>query len=339
MGRGRSWLVLIVVVALVASGCGNGADDDGGGGDGDGGVTELSIRLDWTALGYHAPLLIAEEKGWFEEEDLSVDIGEGQGSATTCQVVANEQDDVGWADFTACAPLIANGAPIKAVTIVAQQTPLVVVTKAESGITEPSDLEGHSVGVAPGGSDQQALPVFLEAAGVDESRVKVNTFDAAAKTQVFVDGRVDAIVALVNAQVPQIEKLGIAINRIPLADYVSMPSYSVFVNDSMIEDNPEAVSALVKATLRGWDYTATHPGEAIDLLAEEFPDVERDIAMRQLQETLGLLHTERTADLPVGVASEEDILETEELLGETVDLEVTGEVSTYYTDEFLPKDE
>lgn len=330
------WLGVTLVLSLVAAACGGNGEEGASTGN-PGEKKKLSIRLDWTADGSHSPFVVAKEKGWFEEEGLSVEVGEGQGSATTCQVVANQQDDVGWADFSACAPLIAKGAPIKAVAIVLQESPLVVTTKADSGISDPSDLEGHTVGVAAGGSDQQALPVFMETAGVDEDRVKVNSLDPAAKTSAFVEGRVDAIVAVAHVYFPQFEKLGLAVNRMPLGDYVTMLSYSLFVHDSMISDSPEAVEGLVRASLRAWEYTATHPEEAVDLLTANFPEVEADIAMGQLQEALALLHTENTKELPIGVPADEDIVETEEVLGRTVGIDVTGDPGTYFTDQFLPE--
>src|SRR6266571_1979276 len=57
----------------------------------------LSVRLDWLATGYQAPFFLAAEKGWFKKAGLDVTIQQGNGSATTVQLVGTGQFDVGHA--------------------------------------------------------------------------------------------------------------------------------------------------------------------------------------------------------------------------------------------------
>lgn len=296
-------------------------------------LREVSVRVDWTPLGYHSPFLVAEELGYYAEEGLTVKVGEGKGSVTAAQVVATGQDEFGWVDLASVMPLMAEGAPIKAVAVVAQRPTTFVAALEENGITEPSDLIGKVIGTTGGGATTQLIPPFLEAAGVDPDDVDELSFSAAAKTQALVNGRVDAIIANTTAQLPQFEEMGVDVSSIMLGDYVNLLSYSIVANGSILDEEPEVVEGFVRATLRAWDWAVDNPEEAVEMLAEEFQGVDTAVALRQLEEVFPLFHTERTEGLELGRPDTDDILETEQLLNESGVLDTaTGDSATYFSD-------
>src|SRR5690606_9708795 len=56
---------------------------------------KVTVRLDFSPLGFHAGMHLAQEKGWFKREGLDVTIQDGSGSLNTIQLVAAGQADVG----------------------------------------------------------------------------------------------------------------------------------------------------------------------------------------------------------------------------------------------------
>ncbi|MEO9163482.1 MAG: ABC transporter substrate-binding protein [Casimicrobiaceae bacterium] len=50
---------------------------------------KVSLRLDWTTLGYHTPFNLGIAKGHYKDAGLDVDVLEGKGSSTVITLVGN----------------------------------------------------------------------------------------------------------------------------------------------------------------------------------------------------------------------------------------------------------
>ncbi len=48
------------------------------------------MRLDWLYQGPNAGFMVAQEKGFYDEAGLSVEIGPGKGSGSTAQLVGSK---------------------------------------------------------------------------------------------------------------------------------------------------------------------------------------------------------------------------------------------------------
>ena len=57
-------------------------------------LDKFPFRLNWTIYGEHAAFFVAQDKGFYKEEGLDVDIAEGSGSTTVSQLVANQTSPV-----------------------------------------------------------------------------------------------------------------------------------------------------------------------------------------------------------------------------------------------------
>jgi hypothetical protein len=67
------------------------------------------VRLNVDATGTHAPLLLAEQNDWCQDEGLDVSFGEGNGSDSTVALIDAGNDDIGIAGFDAVAGVPAKG--------------------------------------------------------------------------------------------------------------------------------------------------------------------------------------------------------------------------------------
>ncbi len=76
---------------------------------------KLSVRLDFSPWGVQAALHLAQDKGWFKEAGLDVDIQDGRGSGNTLQLVNAKQVDVGQVQLGLLPQARANGATVKTV--------------------------------------------------------------------------------------------------------------------------------------------------------------------------------------------------------------------------------
>src|SRR6266849_10854628 len=76
---------------------------------------QVTMRLDWLYQGPNAGFLIAQDKGFYEQAGLSVEIGPGKGSGSTAQLVASKAAQFGFADGFVVGNGVSKGMGIKMV--------------------------------------------------------------------------------------------------------------------------------------------------------------------------------------------------------------------------------
>src|SRR5712675_3595540 len=99
-------------------------------------VKNVKISLDWIVQGTHAPFFVAQDKGYFKAEGVTVDtIDAGKGATNVAVSVAGGAYQFGWVDlpsmirFNAANPT----SPLIAVYMSFDESPLAVITRKAAG--------------------------------------------------------------------------------------------------------------------------------------------------------------------------------------------------------------
>lgn len=306
----------------------------------DAGPIPVSLRLNWTLYGEHAPFFVALEKGFYAEEGLDVEILEGSGSATTVKLIGNGSDDIGYADAGTMMKGVAVGVPVKAVGVFVQQSPMAAIFKADKPIATVDDLKGKNVGVTTGDSLSQIFPAVLSANGLSDSDVNlVALANPAAKETALLEDQIDTFLGYFIDQPARMEvNQGVDMDWITFADMgVNTLSGALFVNQRTIEDNPDMVRKFVAATVRAWDYTAENPDEAAEIFAKYADQFTPELARVEIDGTLSLLHTANSEGKTSGWMALEDWENTRDLLAQYSDLKPEEDANVYFTNEFMPE--
>ena len=106
----------------------------------------VSVVLDWFPWSNHAGLFIAKDKGYFAAEGLDVDIHPPADPATILQTVATGRDDFGINYQTGVLIARQEGVPVVSIAALVQHPLNSVMTLKDSGIVEPKDLAGRTIG-------------------------------------------------------------------------------------------------------------------------------------------------------------------------------------------------
>src|SRR5689334_7528604 len=154
---------------------------------------KIVFALNWFAVGDHAAYWVALDKGYYKSRGLDVELQNSKGSGDSIAKVDTHRADLGLADAMVVIPRIAQGAKIKIVGAVFDNTPLNIWTRKDTGITKPKDLEGKLLAAPPGDSQRQLFPAFAKLNGVDEARVKWVNIEPAAKFVALAEKRADAV--------------------------------------------------------------------------------------------------------------------------------------------------
>jgi NitT/TauT family transport system substrate-binding protein len=300
-------------------------------------MKDVSFRFDVTASGYVAPFVLAKEKGWYEEAGLNVKFGEGSGSGATIQLVDNGKDTFGWADFGTMMTLVAQGVKVKAVSIVGQQSPVSVIARADGPVKTIKDLEGRRLLLNPRGASAALFKAVVQTQQLDENKIdRVNTSADVTNATLLARKRIDAFVGWETFELPAVKELGVDPLVLPFREAgVNPMNVAIIAGNSTIEDDPDTVKAFVQASLKGWAYAAEHSDEAVASLADEYPQVNAEIAKQQLDEQLKLLHTPSSEGKPIGWAAPQDVEQTQQTLLDTKLLSEKRDAADYYTDQFV----
>ncbi|MCK5634971.1 MAG: ABC transporter substrate-binding protein [Anaerolineales bacterium] len=129
---------------------------------------EISVRLKWLHGVQFAGFYIAEQKGFFEEENLSVTLEVGGLDFAEIALVATGQDDFGIVGGPQVVAARSEGVPVKEVATIFQISPSGNFALIESGIERPEDFIGKRVVINPA---NLKLSVMLGNVGVDIDQI------------------------------------------------------------------------------------------------------------------------------------------------------------------------
>jgi len=298
---------------------------------------DVKLTLNFLAGGPQAGFMYAKKLGYYDEVGLNVTIEEGQGSATTAQLVATGGAQIGFADGPSAMTVRSKGGKVKIIAPILQTNGFAVISLKEKNITKVSDLIGKTIAVQPGTAQTALLDAVFAANEIDKSQVNITNIDPAALVGTLLEGKVDAILAGADFQSVQIRDRGYEVNDLFYRD-IGVPTIglSIIVNDDLIEKDPDLIRRFVAASLKGWDAARANPEEAAQAVVEQFVSGNKEQILKQLQVDLLLVCAPGAKSL--GMPPEENWTKTYELLIRYQGLPADLPITDYYTTEFIPAD-
>ncbi len=301
---------------------------------------KVSLMLNWYLYSEHAPFFLGKERGYFDAEGIDLDIQEGRGSGPTIQAVAAKSVPFGYADVGTMIKVAAKGAPVRAVGVALQKSPMSVMGLSEKNIRKPEDIKGKIVAVTPGDSMSQIWPLFLKKTGLKESDFRTVAGDGQTKLNAVINGQADLLLGYLmdqNIKIQDATKKPVTV--IPFADYgVNMVVSGVIAHRDTLKDKPDLVRRFMRAATRAFEDAKTSPEAAVDaMLKANAKSGVRDSLIVGLKLTTPLYHTPETAKLRPFRVSAKDMTESFNMLVEYGGLDKSaGKAEDYYTNEFLP---
>ncbi len=300
-------------------------------------ATPISFQLNFTAGGYNAPFALAELEGYYDDVGLNVDIVKGQGSGTTARLVASGQAGLAYADSSAVAQVIAQGADMKILSTIYQSSPNAINALADSGIESVADLEGRTLGEPIGESGSALLSLLLESNGLTRDDLDIVPLPGTSLVGALTQGQVDAILGSTEGYNLVLEEQGFDVTVLPYAEWgVPTISTSMLASERFLEENANAVRCFVEASLKGWDEAIKRPDDAIAALVEYFPfDTRPELNTRQLESAIDLVCANGAQF--VGKAEPEAWEASVEIWQDFFGLSLDVPATEYYTYDFLPE--
>lgn len=265
---------------------------------------KVTLLLDWFVNPDHAPIIIAEKKGYFEAHDLQVNIQEPADPSMPPKLVAAGKADMAVTYQPQLHMQIDEGLPLTRIsTLIA--TPLnTLVTLKSSNITSIADLKGKKVGFSVGGFEDILLKVMLQHHGLSFDDVEIINVNWSLSPS-LITGNADAVIgAYRNFELNQLDIEG----HPGHAFYVEeegVPSYEeliIVVNNKDRDDDKYRRFNL--AMEQAVQFIVNHPDEAWELFKDYKPkELDDELNRRAWKDTLprfalrpGALSQRRYAD-------------------------------------------
>jgi NitT/TauT family transport system substrate-binding protein len=303
---------------------------------------KFPFRLNWTLYGEHAPFFVSLDKGFYKDEGLDVTIAEGSGSTTVSQLVANGSSPVAYVDAATMMRGVGAGMPIKAVGVTLQQSPMSFIYRADVGKpSKVSEIKGSRIAITAGDASLAIFTAFMGKLNMKLSDVKLITVATpAAKEQAVLNKQADALLGYFMDQGPRMQlKSGVKMGWTRLYDLagISTLSSAIIVNKDWLDDakHKDQLKRFLRASQRGWEYTAKHPEEAAEIFLKHAKGFTKEIALLEINGTMTIIHTKHTKGKPLFWSAKEDWQESQDLLQKYAKMPPQKDLGVNYTNEYL----
>ncbi len=247
---------------------------------------KLTVLLDWFVNPDHGPLIVAQQRGFFAEAGLEVEMIEPADPNDPPRLVAAKKAEIAISYQPQLHIQVGAGLPLARIaTLVA--TPLnTLLVLDESPVKTIADLKGRKVGFSVGGFEDALLAAMLEPRGLSLKDIELINVNFSL-SPALMSGQVDAVIgAYRNFELNHLEIEG----RKGRAFYVEeegVPAYDELIavtHRDRLED--PALARFVDAMERGVQYLVNHPEESWKLFVSYKPELDDELNRRAWRDTL-----------------------------------------------------
>jgi ABC-type nitrate/sulfonate/bicarbonate transport system substrate-binding protein len=296
----RLFTVLAAVLLLVGAACGSdsrpaASSTTGGTGAaaGDAGTAatapkgapqKVTVVLDWTPNTNHSGLYLAQQRGYYKDAGLDVEILQPDQNGAEQQLAAgNAMFAVSVSENIL--PARAQGIPLVSIAAILQHNTSSLVAPADRGITRPRDLAGKTYGGYGGPLEEPLVKALVSCDGGDPNSVKFVQVGNVDYRVGFDQHAFDFAWLFDGWDVIRMRD----IDHLPLTvlDFAAYPQcipdwYTpvLATTEQVIKDKPEVVRAFLAATTRGYQDAIADPQGAADALMKAAPESDRDLVTR-----------------------------------------------------------
>lgn len=284
-------LMLLSACTFTACGSGTGADGDTEGADNgaksnntdEKELEKITFVLDWTPNTNHTGLYVAQEKGFFEEAGLDVEIVQPPEDGAVVLVASGKaQFGISFQDSLAAALAGEDALPVTSVASVIQHNTSGIISRAGEGMDTPKGMEGHSYATWNGAIELATLEEVVKADGGDFNKVELIPSTVTDEVSALKTKSVDSIWIFYAWAGVKTELEGLDTDYFAFADIDPVFDYYtpvIISNNKFLEENPDTAKAFLEAVTKGYEFAIENPEEAADILCEAAPELDSELVL------------------------------------------------------------
>ncbi len=233
-------------------------------------ITEIRLALDWYPNANHAGIFIAQEKNYFLEEGLKVEIYTPSDPSTVLQTVGAGSDEFGISYQPDLILARDKGIPVVSVGAIVQHPLNVVMFLKEKQIKSPKDLKGRKIAYPGIPLNEAILDTMLKFDGLSgiEDVEMINTgWDLVPPV---IGKKVDACIGCyISHETIMATNEGYPVEVIHFTDW-GVPDYYELIlvtGDKYLNENKDVIRKFTKALRKGYEDAMKSSDDAIKILS------------------------------------------------------------------------
>ena len=258
----RAVLIMSIIALMLTVGCSTSAKPDS---------EKLKLKIGSLPIEDTLPILVAEQKGYFTEQGIEVELIPFQSAVESQSAIQSGQLD-GMITDTIVAVLLNNsGLDVKITSLtlgaIREEGRFAIVAAPGSEIKTAADLKGKTIGISNNSIIEFVTDRLLEEAGIDPSEVtKISVPKIPVRMEMLLNKKIDAI-TVPDPLVSFAEFMG---SRIIIEDTVTQ-NYSqavIIMTEKALQEKTDTLKLFYTAYSKAVQDINSNPGEFRGLLIE-----------------------------------------------------------------------
>lgn len=306
-------------------------------------LTDVTLTLDFIALGRHAPWYVALGKGYFKEAGLNVKIIPGQGTAQALQALESNVAQFAFSDVASVVLARARGSSTaRFVAMNYQKAPYAVFSlNPGADANTLAKLTGLEIASSAGSFTPKVILGFMKEKGVDTTGTHFTNVEGAARVGLLLSGKVPAIETFIFSEAGIRKGLQPGQSLVTLflgAQGLELYANGLLVREAYLKTNPDLVRGFVKAALRGWKDALANPEEAAKIEAKYVNGLNEGVAVQEIRILKSLAVTPDVTAHGLGTINPALMKHSVDFVVKNIGVEGTPpNPRDLYTVDFLPK--
>lgn len=295
---------------------------------------KIAFLTNYTFHGRHSPFFVGLEKGYYRDAGFDIDIAPATGSGFVIAAIDSGKADYGMAEAGPVVQAVAKGAKVRSF--------MVFTDISTSGLAslEPyptiGSLKGKRIAASQTDSARVILPILLERNKLDAASVQWLASDPGVYSSLLLSGQTDLFTASIDGDVPALEKIagprGKTVHFASFADWgYDVFGYFLIAKDTSLASDPDGAKRFAQATRKAVLYSVEHPEETARIMVKHNPALNYDTTLAQWRQTIKSVNTPFVKKNGYGVATDERLQHTIDLIKTSLKLDATLAPKDIYT--------
>ncbi|WP_285174297.1 ABC transporter substrate-binding protein [Rhizobium sp. CNPSo 4062] len=235
-------------------------------------VAEVRMQLGWLASNGLIGEVAAQKNGFFTEQGINLTIVPGGPNVDGVAGVAAGQSTIGQISSSPSVMLARSaGMPVKAFLAGYRKHPFTYFSLKKAPIREPKDMIGKTIATQP--TAFILLRALLAKNGIPEDKVKM--VNMGSDMNQLITGQADAVTGWVtNTNALKVlggERVDMMLWDAGLQLYANV----YYTTDEQLDKHSDVLVRFTTAAAKGWGYVRDHPEEAVDMLVDAYPNLDK----------------------------------------------------------------
>ena len=240
----------------------------------------LVFTPQWTAQAQFAGYYVAQEKGFYKDAGIDVEIVHPTATLSAMNRISRNQSHATTMQLCQAMEIIDNGTPLVNVLQTSMNNAMVIASRRN---VDPLSQKGARVGIWSAGFGQLAI-CMSQKDSLDYEWIRFAT-----NVNLFIKGAIDATLAMSYNEYYQLVQAGYQLDSTNVYRFCdhgyNVQEDGVYVTRSYYRKHKDLVHKFADASRKGWEWAAEHPDETLEIVMKYVKEnhIATNVVLQRLQ--------------------------------------------------------